>query len=202
MTIVWKWSLNGNSNAQVWSNGTATNVTWVDWKMNWAWSFNWASSRIKLTNWSISWNSLIMSAIINPNNVTWSRYIISDSWNNYAVMLVLDWILTLYNKTSSTSWNLYSWWIIELNKYQTVTYSYNNIDWYLRWYIDWKKVIEVYRWWNQSYWNDRQDVIWCYLYSWWSGWFFDWKIDEVEIYNNSLSDAEIKNKYLSYNWFI
>ena len=80
MTIVWKWSLNWNANAQVWSNGTATNVTWVDWKQNWAWSFNGTSSKIianlsqvstfsvnfiyKPTNTAISW-------WVNDHILTW-----------------------------------------------------------------------------------------------------------------------------------
>ena len=198
--IVWKWSLNWNANAQVWSNWTPTSVTWVDWKMNWAASFNWTSSWIDIANYSnsnnlnsfsISWWVYINSFNTNqmPFSKNWKWFNIKNTW---VVEADVAQSTTAAHSTTNEILQTWKWY------YLVFTYTSNTIEIYINWKISTYSTKNTWVW-SVTADNTKNWLLWRYDWTWY---FLNWKIDEVEIHNVALSPAEIKNKYLSYNWFI
>ena len=211
MAIVWKWGLNGNANALVWSNWTATNVTWVDWKSNWAWSFNGTSSWINLWtpySWFSTW---YISLICKTNTISYANW---ESW-------VFCWRATLIE----TTWEF----DIVFNNTNGFRFLWKNPSNYLiiqqwawHWIQNWVYYHILATWdsnWKRFYINGK--LIWTNsdttpVFTTWGStflnigrvfssspqYYFNWLIDECEVWNTSLTPAEVKNKYLFLNWFI
>jgi len=204
MTIVWKWSLNWNANDSAGSNNwVSTNVTWVDWKINWAWSFNGTTSTFISPAPDYFWTQnltfellLYINSLPTTTSFIWFVENTIDSW-------IYDKGFIITN-TGNISFYVYDWeskyttisWIVAWKWYHIVwTFNWTNINITLNW-VKWTPTLvswsynfttpKIWIWWNWLWTYDR----------------FNWKIDEIIIYNNYLSDAEAKNKYLYYNWFI
>jgi hypothetical protein len=198
MAIVWKWGLNWNANALVWPNGTATNVTWVDWKSNWAGSFYWLGNNTttsRIIIWSVANIStwFTISALAKTNSLTYQQsifWIDTNIWwpeisilTNWTVRLNKGYQALVLNPTTVLSVN--TWYNI------ASTYNWTTASIYINWTLIWSTTTSSF-----SNVNKRIGSSWGDNYS------FNWIIDEVEIHNTALSPAEIKNKYLFYNWFI
>ena len=72
MAIIWKWSLNGNTNDSAWTNnGTPTVLTYVDWKNGEAGSFNWTTTWITWiwSNLNV-WADFSIRQWVKYNNIT------------------------------------------------------------------------------------------------------------------------------------
>lgn len=206
MSIIAKYSLNGNANDSAGSNnGTATNVSWVNSKMNWWASFNGSNSSINIGTFlnSITWTFSI-NCIVNMNSF-WSLSSIFIKWNDspsawrgFYLYCTNTWQIGVSVITTSpwiAQYDSPTVWITTNRNY--VIYWYYNSSTQKVWlYVDWKFIWETSTWtvlrsnngsffWNTSY--------WAYL---------NWKLDEVELYNTALTPTQIKNKYLYYNWFM
>jgi hypothetical protein len=194
MAIVSKYSLNWNSNDSAGANnGSDSNITYVDWKLNQAASFNGTNSVIIISHNAKWWNSLTYNIWVYNNNTN-NKVYICESWSAFAYIGMDTSKLQLWNSTTSSSFATFnSTQDIPINKWVMLTYTFNSWDWLLKWYIDWVEVISVSRWWNQRYNNIQQNTIWSYANL---SEYHDWLIDEVEIHNTALSAAEVKNKYL------
>jgi len=200
MTIVWKWSLNWNANAQVWSNGTATNVTWVDWKQNWAWSFNWSNSWIDIINYSASNNLTSFSIwwLIKINSFNTNQMPFSKNWKWFNIRST--WIIeadvkfstTAAHTTTTNTISIWKWYYIEF------VFNWSNIDIYINWQICLYST-KINWVWSITNDNTKNWLLGRYDGTWY---FLNGVIDEVVLNNIPLTSAEIKNKALYYNWFI
>lgn len=207
MAIVWKRTLNGNSNALVWPNGTATNITFVDWKSNWAGSFNWTSSFIEIVSDTLFdfWTQYFVNTLIFINSLptTWNlatiiyRLNTASNWPQFEFVLYNDWWTQKIFVSQATTFNPINY-TLPTGKWinLSVWYASNTITFYLDWLVIWTV--------SQSTqcWTSNKKVTFWVNYQPTNNRFFNWKIDEIEIHNTNLSPAEIKNKALFYNWFI
>lgn len=199
MAIISKYKLNGNANASVWNNLTTSNVTWVNWKVWGAWSFNgnnsnitWTFSFDVWTNWTIS-----VFCFINFRTLTtiktiafkWTSWI-SFNWN---LSVSQNWALLFWN--TSNLYQISNNWEITIEKWYYIWFTTS--WWTTIWYINWVQKNTVAFWTTSN--SSNTIRIWNF-----SNWTLavDWLIDEVEIHNTALTPAEIKNKYLYYNWFM
>lgn len=201
--IVWKWSLNWNPNDSAGSNNwTAINVTWVNWKMNWWAGFNGTNSGIYL----------------------WAATILPNTWN-YAIEFILKWWVTsqsywmifIQEKLSTTQHsktivqdtnkirylnsNNTAWveaGTIEEWKYYHILFSFSATNWG-RLYVNW------ILWWSDTQVSTNTNPFWVNQTAIWvrngANW-FNGGVDELTLYDTEISQAEAKNKYLYYNWFI
>jgi hypothetical protein len=208
MAIIAKYSLNWNANDSAGSNNwVSTNVTWIDWKSNWAGSFNWTNSNINIPDstairltwnysirfWINRWNSTAVQRIINKDNAN------DFSWG-YSMLLLLTSsnIECVHNNWTNKNWDtwyappIWIWTRICLTFDWTFRRLY--VNWVLNntiatsWNITWKSTNNLFFW---TYWATT--ALWQYL---------NWILDEVILDNTALTAAEIKNDYLFYNWFI
>lgn len=202
MTIVSRYSLNGTANDSVWSN----NWTWIwtasynNWIQNQWWNFTWSNAVTATANNSsnitvrcfIKWNS-------NPSSSIYSKVF---SYNNVALDFSYDHVdptfrqsFAMFNWSSFfTAWlnQTLLWW----KRYMiSCTFNWTTLKSYLNWIFQNQT---TFSWSPQT---RTQLDIWRYWLSWWSQ-YFTWWIDELEVNNAISSDAEIKNQYLFYNWFI
>jgi hypothetical protein len=217
--IVWKWGLNGNANALVWPNGTWWwTASYVDWK-------SWQAGNFTTTNYincgnniNIEWNEpftktfwhkttdnrqyyqlLTKQQAASPN-----RWLMLEMnyWRYCIQLYVPEWVKWVFQETVDT-WNNWNW------NYVTITYNWNWQASWVSFYINWNLVAK------------RNSTTYSFVNQWittwtilstsprqinWRFWTTDscwvWLMDEVEIHNTALTPAEIKNKYLFYNWFI
>ena len=119
--IVWKRTLNGNSNALVWPNLTNTDVSFVDWKSNQSGSFNWSTS--------VLFNNSTSLLITNTYTMSWlwKTATLPTSWNLYNFFIkwrtttALNWFdCALYNN----SWT-YQLYITHANNAGWTSYFWN-----------------------------------------------------------------------------
>lgn len=195
MAIVAKYSLNWNANDSVGSNnGTASNITYVAWKSGQAGKFNPSNSFIQFAttlNWTESTFEFIYIWLNNQPIFTqsYNNWHIFNIWNNW-------WFLQM-----STGWMWWTGWVwlttipynsnayyhIVMNRVATRTWACF-VNWIKYW---WQVTLTTTKWnefnriWRTNDWNQLQ-----------------WNIDEFILHNTALTPAEIKNKYLAYNWFI
>jgi hypothetical protein len=208
MAIVAKYSLNWNSNDSAGTNnGSNSNITYVDWKLNQAASFNGSSSVISIASnlwntwWVTSintivkvatnpWNWVVYSTVSQQNSTThvqynilyynvWWTYLL-DFWRVKA-NIWNQWV----NITSATP--ILQVWVYY---YLSLTYDWALVKWYINWIFQW----QISASWNWTFWYTNATTIWRLAHTW--AFYFNWLIDEVEIHNSVLSPAEVKNKYL------
>ena len=205
MAIISKYWLNWNTNDNVWwYNWTSTvNVNWVAWKLNQAGSFNWTTSRIDLPDNSskINWLSTVSISCL----VKLDTQFTSATWSIYSAT---NWWIWLWNHSwlsFSNGFAIYSWWSWRVcSSTSLLSVWLHHIVWTFNWnqlklYIDWIL-------------NNTTNHAWTIVQNAWTEYIWhhlenlmpppNWTIDEVIIYNNTLTPAEIKNQYAFYKWFI
>jgi len=206
MAIIAKYWMNWNANALVWTNGSATNVWWVDWKSNLAGSFN--GSYVD-TNENIITSS---DAIFTYNILAkvWTTWTYRRLWGNY----IGDWVWYYIQIAPNNllMMDVYWWASNNFNRYTTSTYT-DTIKYHLfsivkheardfKIYVDWvEQASNCVNVWSSNFNTTWNWYIWSIPGSW-TTYSWNWQIDETEIHNNALSTAELKNKILFYNWFI
>ncbi len=212
MAIVWKWGLNWNANALVWPNGTASNVTWVDWKSNWAGSFNGSNSFINMwntldENWdnpfslicfiktTSSNNQMIMWKQLGSWSFAWYMFWFSSSDNKIRFDCINNW-------ASNGLAVIWDWTIADWNyKRIGVTYDWSKSASWVKIYINWVAVITntILNSLTGSVSNSANFNIGSR-----NNWNLpvNWLVDECIKWNTALTPAEVKNDYLFYNWFI
>lgn len=205
MAITNKYTFNWNTNDTVWTNNwLPTNITYVNWKLNWWVQFNWTWN-ITIANISNTW-TFSFSCIIKVDwtwNYTfftkWSDYP-TDGWgfqvsvNNLSIncsVVTTSPSIVWYNSPSKT---LIQW------QYYYIYWYFNNTTKKVWLYINWVFIWETTTWNTMR--NNNACIFWANRVT--AGWYVGqvvWVIDEVEIYNSILSQAEIVNKYAYYFWF-
>jgi len=211
MTIVWKWSLNWNANDSAGSNNwVSTNITWVDWKMNWWASFNWTNSYISIPDFNYNLpTSFTYNAWIKVNNYSDANWIIQHdkwSWPTSRWTLfrtdITTWFLNFIRLNSAWSviTNLISPSALWTWTWKMVTATFDNTIW-SKIFINWVLVASDTVLINT---NDCTAPIWIWTLdvSVWTQNAMDWLIDEIIIDNTAWNNAQIKNQSLYYNWFI
>lgn len=205
MAIIWKWSLNGNTNDSAGSNnGTPTALSYVAWKSGEAGSFNGSNSQINANISTWLWWSFTVNCWVKFNT-TWTHQAIIEvyvpSYNNY-------WFSIVKTNTNLISVNLFNWtqnpnknsWTTTVTSWiwYMVTLVRNTIADTLEWFLNWV-----------SFWSVNDTTTSVPTYSKINIWYWqnpniylNGSMDEVEIHNTALTPAQIKNKYLYYNWFI
>lgn len=198
MAIVAKYSLNWNANALVWPNWVDSNVTWVDWKVNWAWSFNGSNSKIDLSITALT--NFSFYCFFNKNWLGTEKAIFK-LWNtadnqimNLRINTSNKIFIDTYNWTTSKTTTTTE--TITTNKYYFVAITNNS--WVFKIYLN-GELLKTATLHNISYWWDKCSI-WYQAVS--NVFYFDWIIDECVLLNNTMSDTDIKNKYLFYNWLM
>ncbi|EKE27877.1 MAG: hypothetical protein ACD_3C00141G0004 [uncultured bacterium (gcode 4)] len=225
-TTSWKLKdLSGNGKSWTWYNWIIIwNSSWVIWNST---SFNW-SSHFRVDNFYSSWellDEITLSAVVFVNkfnswvingNVDIATPFISNwhSWNinNQKWYLLRAFWEDSQNSVTLTSSFCFWTWIYSgasgwYKDYPTINSEYKDKwimlsttyskDWtskfYINWIMKWKtKIAEPYKISTEQY-----------LYFWRSQintWYLDWKIDDIKIYNRSLSDIEVRQQAKS-AWF-
>lgn len=205
MAIIWKWWLNWNANALVWPNGTATNITWVDWKSNLAASFKTNTSQVLVSN--IAWYELQTFTWNIKVKLEWTTYTHLVYKKNGSVSFYVGYDVTFTTTWFGfyqQNWNAYTLnnktltWTFQQNKFYDITLIKEPTSWkaYVDWvffgsitapnviYLSWNK--DTFHWKNPATTAETLNGI----------------LDEIIFYDTALSATEIKNKYLFYNWFI
>lgn len=202
MAIIAKYSLNWNANAQVWTNWTTTNVTWVDWKMNQCAYFptkNTANT-INLNNSyhlsaftiDIIGNLRAFNIVATDYKVLVQRYIPNQDF--------YFWIKS--DKVRLTCFT--SWWVRTDHEFNIT----NSLNTFYLWTIAFSwTAIKILRNWIEIGTGPQSSIRqgWSNMTLWNSGsvdWVWEWLIDEAIIDNTYKSNAEAKNNFLYYNWFI
>lgn len=209
MALIASYKLNGNGNDALWANNlTDTNVTWVNWKMNQWGSFNGSNSTCRTNNTlGINWSAYSVTCLVklNVENNSWIWAIFAQCNTS---TLVTNYIY--YN---------YNWWSRQLvfgrtrnivaddiivhsitlwtnNWYHlSITYDWSNVKWYINWVFIWQ-VMSV---WNGIGWWSNWFDIWAW--NWWTVFFANAIIDELEVHNTALTQTEVTNNFLYYNWY-
>jgi len=211
MPLIAKYNLNWNANDTAGSfNLTGVNITRVaSWKRNWCASYNGTSSYLRRTDYiwlNVNWqNNMSVSLWFNLSALPWSWvsrnlfFIAMDppNWTRYFYRWYVNntaWVYTInlfrlsYTFTPVTN----KWYHIV---FTTTTTQDNTL------YLDWDIVATSTNNDSASAVNVPRFCIWISDY-WTIIDHFLWKIDEVEIYNHTLSHSEVKNINSFYNWFI
>lgn len=206
MTLIASYKLNWNGNNALGANNlTATNVTRVNWKMNQGGSFNGSSSTCRVNNTlGINGSAYSVTCLVKLKENT-------------------SWIIFAQCNTSSFVtnyiWYDYSWWSIQLafgrtrNSVANNQFLYSITPWTTNWYhlgitYDWSTVKwyvnGVYVWQVSSSWGGIGGWINGFDIGAWNGGtssFANAVIDEVEVHNTALTQTEINNNFLYYNWY-
>lgn len=212
----WKYYLKDIS----WNNNNWVFSWWLNpispWTLTWSkiskWLFfNWDLNHIQVSNSdSLNPKKITISAIANfywtwtntyyYPRILWKGITWGTNSEQYALWQTINPELELNNKfqfrlspDSKTASQLN--WVSEydINKfvYITATYNWKETKIYVNWKLD-SSSKEVFNWDIQ---NSTKDLfIW---HSSWSSWFtraFYWIIDDIKIYNRSLSDEEIAHQ--------
>lgn len=202
--IVWKWSLNGNSNAQVWSNGTSTNVTWVDWKMNWWAKFTLNTSQIEIPHTTEQeLQTFTWELLIKLEWTTFAHCLYKKRWSAsfdiaYNVIFTTTWIAFYQMNWSSYILSQIISWTFLQNKIYYLTIIKEPTLWkvYVDWVLFWQITAP-----NISYSTGNKNT-WIWKNPVTTAETMNGIVDELTLHNTALTPAEVKNKYLYYNWFM
>jgi hypothetical protein len=199
--IIAKYNLNNNLNDTSWNwyTLTATGATSATSKLyNWWYSFTWNVSD-KLQTWTISWwtiNDFSINVVVYPNAIpTWNNFWeiiwLFNSSNQY-----IAWMMIYQQKWYMTAW-VWAWVF-----YQPSTPVPTANNKYLFWMTKISNTIYCYINGNYIWSSTWTYTAWTlsYIKVWY--WYLNWIIDEIEVHNTALTNAEMKNKFLSLNWFI
>lgn len=200
-TLNCNWIVSWQCNDAVqWLNGVASNITYVDWKENGAASFNGTTSQITVThNAALNiTNDITISCLLNLTDTPSSTYkgIIDKAYNTSYFFWIWSntlWLGFFYGNTQVNTGV-----VLTVGKWHHVWVTYNRSTTTVKIFVDWVVVLT-----NASFnptvsWNTSNVVIWRQQAA---GYFLDGKIDALSIYNNTFTDADIKNDYLKYFWY-
>lgn len=207
MAIVAKYSLNGNTNDSAGSNnGTPTALSYMAWKSWEAGNFNGSTSTIIADAPDYFWTqNLSISCLIKINTLPTSTDITMPI--SFVETSVDNWIYDKsfdINSSWQISFRVFDWagksatfnWLVTWKWYHIVwTFDWTNLRVYVN-SVEWTSTTATWTY------NFTTPKLWFSWNWWWSRVRFNWLVDEVEIHNTALTPAEIKNKYLFYNWFI
>lgn len=193
----------------------ATLTTWKDWVLNTAYSFDWSNDGIVMDwiSWVLATNEFWVSMWVNIDNLDANIWTGSDGNFKWAFFLWFNpyfrlWIWKdnklllrqklwwIWRTTSST--NVLDTWI-----WMHIVATHNGGTWEDFLYINWTKVNNAYFSWQSNYYSyiapTYYNTIWARQYSQnlpISN-YFDWKIDNVKIYNEYLTEDQVSNLYNS-----
>ena len=202
----WSWTTAFDSvGSNDWTASTS-NILWKTWKINNSAEFNSSNRNITFPSWirnALQNTSFSVSAWIKPNSTweNWTWRICAWRSNSPAS----PWFIFFSDWTSSIWWQvIINWNIWEargannqilLNEWNFVVMTYDKSSW----------VIKLYSWWNEIVYQTKTNranwVVFDTLRIWddiFDARAFDWKIDEVWIWNRVLTQAEITELYN--NW--
>lgn len=207
MALIARYPMNWNANDVVSSlNWTASNVTWVDGKENGAGSFNWTNSYISINDDNLlSFTNKIWSAVCIFSTTQTTHWQFISKWNTsnfeWSFYIWQTWAWKVWAEMWTSAWaSLWKW---------DTTWTYNDWKWHVAWvtfnnaqpilYIDWVAVAMSWSgtWWTSTNWTANVNIG---RRADWNQ-YFNWKLDFVCLYNNALTPAEMKNIYLSLNWY-
>ena len=194
--LVWSYPLDWSAKANVWTDGSPSNMLWVKTDkgyQNQCWSFNWSSSYVTITNNNeISDSDFSVSLWTKPSPST--KGTIFMFWTRDVSISYWQWM------NNRIRFNIYNAWDNSID-YDFVTVwrivhicvTRSKTSWMIM-YINWVSVLtKSYTWnwwtisWTASLWRDSR----------WTG-FFNWLIQNVDIYNVVLTEDEIRNLYLEW----
>lgn len=218
----WLYHLNWNANDDSWNgnNGTATNITWVWWKLgSGAASFNGSNSQITLPNSVIisgnnprtilAWvkysfrdtGSAIFSSIfwwwVNVNWQDFHFLIVDDYWNDNELRLYVRRMMNDQRSISIKSLiNDGKRHLVWVTYDWTSTWGSTDYNAWIRFYVDWNQIKrDVSTWWNTNVTFNTQQANATIWWPWaWIN-YFKWLIDEVIVENRAWTAAEIKKYY-------
>lgn len=202
----WYWTMNEASGSTVqsepvdWFNNlTATSVTRAGGKMNWWASFNGTSSTI-----TGAWN------FTNNTSRSYSCLVKLNWYANFGWILLFDntadngfnWIAT-----AGTTWTLRlkEWWgdsiinteVLSQWIWYHMVLTYDYATWVCTAYRNW---LYLWQYSGTVWYNLPSNTFQIWVLE--TAYRINWVIDEVEIYNHVLTQTEVTNMYLFYNWFI
>jgi len=165
--------------------------------INWEMFFDWINDYIRINYNSIFdiQKSMTFSAWITPTTIiSHNNQIISKWWDahNFRMLIWGWWLVPLMSFFWTTGQSIYVWSPILLNNKTLVTTTFDNVNDTVIIYYNW---IEVRRtnWITWDIDNDYRSLwIWA-LFNWNEK--FEWKIDDVRIYNRVLLPNEILSYY-------
>jgi hypothetical protein len=181
--------------------------TWTTWKKENAIDFGGVDDRAWLNNsiitwWNFSYNLWVYS-YSEPFGTIISDYYKPLNCNRWPVVAVLGGTYRLWLNNGGTSWcsgsliQLNSWTQPNINSWDMLSLTYNS--WNAKIYINW---IEKASWNHTPFiWHSGQRFTIGARWNSWSSvydWNFNWKIDEVWIWNKALTQAEVTELY---NWW-
>ncbi|EKE30021.1 MAG: hypothetical protein ACD_2C00057G0001, partial [uncultured bacterium (gcode 4)] len=209
--LVWYWDMETLN----WGKLKDLSWNWNDWTINWAlvstwkvwnaYSFNWSSDYVQLVNKpSLALlNDFTITSWINSRNLPSTTFptqydVIYDwyDWTNQWIGFgIWEWW-----KLGFWDWlwlhNLWTTWIVVNNTstWYLVVATFNKSSKIGTVYVNWSVVAQnsnLLLSTNDTWVNPR---IWRSTYAW-SYYFFDWKLDEIRIYDRALSSQEILDYY-------
>lgn len=201
----WLYHLNwdANDSSGNGNHGTATNITWVWWKLwSGAASFN-GSSKI----------TTVSSNLLN----FWTSNFTIVCWVNSSSTGAFSWAIS---NSEASSWHRRIWvryfsnnkvtfsvrtstWDFDLDTWVSVNWSRNNVivtrvSWVFNIYINWALVLTNNSHTTKNIWKD-----WTWLVFWFSpadNSYYAWLIDEVIIENRAWTPEQIKKYYTYSKW--
>ena len=205
--IAW-YKLDGNANDSAGSNnGTPTAITYTTGRVWDAASFNGTSSSIYCGSGAlnITWTSLSVGFLINPNTTMVNKWIIfkwstaASQWvysiwfYNWSSMRIL---CRLNGSATEWSWQLSSTTTLSTGTwyYIQVTYDWTNIKIYINW------VLNVSNSYSTALASNTDDLILWLYYNTSASYRYNWLLDEVKIYDRVLTAWEITAQATAY-WF-
>lgn len=187
--------LDGNANARVGNNWTATNMTWVwadRWYVSEVGSFNGSNSYIinPSTSWTILNNDFSISLSFKVDSSASSQWFLYSFWER-------DLWIRWGNVADNIQFQLFDWTTnaylncpVEKNKYYEAVFVRDKINW-MSIYLNWVLCASNSYTWNALSWWGRNEQIWRVATSQ----YFKWQIGLVKIYNKALSQEEIDALY-------
>jgi len=190
----WRADTNGSFPDAHWSN--TWTISWASytssWKVDWAYSYNWTTDYVGLSNitpWTTfsisSW--IYLDALWNYRWIIWSTtttgagfhfQLSTSDYPNIYLYWVAAWITSSVAITTGTWYNVIA------------TYDGSNIRIYLNWVLRWTQAA------SGSCTTTTSLQIWqTYINRW-----FDWKIDETWYWSKTLTQAEITSLYNWWSW--
>lgn len=201
MSLIARYPMNWDATDKVSSfDWTASNVTWVDGKENGAASFNGTTSQVTVTHntaFDIT-NDITIQCLLNLTATPASAYkgIIEKSY--FTSYFFWIWSNTLWLGFFYGNTQVNTGAVLTVGKWHHVWVTYNRSTTTVKIFVDWVVVLT-----NASFnptvsWNTSNVVIWRQQAA---GYFLNGKIDALSIYNNTFTDADIKNEYSKYFWY-
>ena len=192
----WKLDWDANDSSWNWNNGTATNVTYVAWKVNLAGSFNGTSSYITEAYSLRAVNTFTINAWVKTTDIANYRGIYSVAYNwswteAWVFRITNSWTLQFSDQfavatDSNTVLSTNTWYMVTLVRKTNTTF-----DFYVNWALDKSFTQSVWTPW--ATWSWTLPLIWVASLSYWQWW--NWLIDEMIIDNTAWNSTQVLDYY-------